>query len=163
MKANNTIKRLSTLILIGSITVLAASADNVTTSATNKPAAKHRLPVSNVSTTRKSAPLATSSRATASANSEPDRIYDLGSRNFISNPDYHEPPRPAPAKRSGQRMEPRRIFNALTGNFEINPDYREPAGAMAGTRRPNRATEPARIFNPETGNFEPNPAFGTPQ
>jgi hypothetical protein len=157
MKTNSAIKRLSGLLIAGSIAVLTGcSADKTTaTTTTNK-----ALVTGKRGTARKSVPPAKSSQATASTNTEPARIFDEETDSFISNPDYHEPPRPAPAKQSGQRTEPRRIFNAITRNFEINPDYHEPAGAMEGTRPPNRATEPDRIFDAETGNFEPNPASG---
>ena len=159
MKTNGNMKRLSALILAGSIAVLTASADT-TTLATDKPATKHHLTVGNASTARKFTPPATTGRERTSTNTEPDRIYDLRTRNFIDNPDYHEPPRPAPAKQSGRATEPRWIFNARTRNFEINPDYRDPAGAAKGTRRLNHEAEPDRVYDLETRNFEPNPLFG---
>jgi hypothetical protein len=157
MKTNNAIHRLRALILAGSIAVLAASADD-TTNATGKATAKHHLATSKTNTARKPAPITQNHPMTPSPNSEPERIFDLRSRNFISNPDYHEPRQPAPAKQSGQR-EPLRIFNAVTRNFEINPAYHEPAGATEGTRHPNRETERIKSST-QTGNFEPKPAFG---
>jgi hypothetical protein len=160
MKTSSILKRLSALILTSNIAVFTAFAVGPATPATNEPAAKHHLSVGHASAAKKSVPHAKTGGPTTSANSEPDRIYDLRTREFISNPDYHEPPRLAAAKQTGQRAEPRRIFNPVTRNFEINPDYHEPAGAMEGTRRSNREAEPDRIFDPETRNFEPNPAFG---
>ena len=159
MKTNSNIKCLSALIVAGSIAVLTASADT-TTPAMDKPATKRHLTVGNASTARKSTPPATTGRARTSTNTEPDRIYDLRTRSFIDNPDYHEPPRPAPAKQSGRAPEPRRIFNPLTRNFEINPDYHEPAGAAKGTRPLNREAEPDRVYDLKTRNFEPNPIYG---
>jgi hypothetical protein len=62
---------------------------------------------------------------------EPWRIYDLGSRSVIKNPDYREP---APVKRTTTKLarqstEPRRVYNPLTQQFEADPNIRQPASS----------------------------------
>lgn len=64
------------------------------------------------------------------ANPEPRRIYDIGSRNFIDNPDYREPaPVRQTAKPSARVREPSRVYNPMTQQFESKPLYRTPANA----------------------------------
>jgi hypothetical protein len=71
-----------------------------------------------------------SRRHFSSDNSEPRRIYDLGSRNVIENPDYREP---APVKRTATKRasrssEPRRVYDPLKQQFE-DPNIRQPASS----------------------------------
>jgi hypothetical protein len=70
-------------------------------------------------------------RHVSSDNPEPWRIYDLGSRNVIENPDYREP---APVKRTATKRaerstEPRRVYNPMTQQFENDPNVRQPASS----------------------------------
>jgi len=71
--------------------------------------------------------LAEPRRPVSADNPEPFRIYDLGSRNVINNPDYREPAR---VKRTTKRViratEPRRIYNPATQQFEDSRAFREP-------------------------------------
>jgi hypothetical protein len=58
---------------------------------------------------------------------EPYRIYDLGSRNVIKNPDYREPKRvKRTTKRAIRVTEPHRIYNPATQQFEDSREFREP-------------------------------------
>jgi hypothetical protein len=159
MKTNRTMTRLTALILVGGIATATTFAADPTTPAQDKRTAKHHLPVGHVRTMRKSAK---TSRATTSTNSEPDRIFDLQSRSFISNPDYHEPTPPTPARQSGAGTEPDRIFNAITRSFEPNPGYHAPAMTTKGT--PARIGTPNRIESltrsPGTSNRIPPSVFG---
>jgi hypothetical protein len=106
--------------------------------------------------------LAGPGQQTATANSEPRRIFDAETGNFEPNPDYHEPAPMAPARHRGPAAEPRRIFNAETGHFELNPDYGEPAAVKRTAQIAKPNTEPARIFDAETDNFEPNLDYHDP-
>lgn len=72
---------------------------------------------------------------------EPRRIYDLGSRNFIDNPDYRAPA--AAPKRNPRWVqqwnerssEPRRTYNLMTQQFEEPPIYRTPASDKTRVQR----------------------------
>jgi hypothetical protein len=66
-------------------------------------------------------------RSISSGDSEPWRIYDLGSRNFINNPDYRKSaPVKWTTKRARQSTEPRRVYNPMTQQFEDSAEIREP-------------------------------------
>jgi hypothetical protein len=80
--------------------------------------------------------LAGPGRPDAPSNSEPRRIYDIRSRNFIDNPDYREP---ASVKRKvqwsrGADQLPR-YYNPMTQQFEGAPVYRTPASDKNRVRR----------------------------
>jgi hypothetical protein len=72
--------------------------------------------------------LAEAGRPEPAGNPEPYRIYDLGSRNVINNPDYRAPARVKPkAKRRVNRADdPQRIYNPMTQQFEDSRSIREP-------------------------------------
>ena len=124
MKTNSNIKRLSALILAGSIAVLTASAADTTTPAMDKPATKRHLPVGNASAARKSAPLAKTGRAMSATTSEPGRIFNALTKSFEINPNYHEPPGAMEGtRRPNREAEPDRIFDPETRNFEPNPAF----------------------------------------
>jgi hypothetical protein len=60
-------------------------------------------------------------------NPEPYRIYDLGSRNVINNPDYREPTRVKPmTKRVKRATEPDRVYNPMSQQFDDSPEIRQP-------------------------------------
>jgi hypothetical protein len=99
----------------------------------------------------------------SSAKTEPERIYDLATRNFIANPAYHEPaPMRQVTRPAGRAAEPRRVYNIGTRNFEPNPSYHDSAPMKRAAFSTKPETEPDRIFDAETGNFEPNPFFAYP-
>lgn len=69
---------------------------------------------------------------------EPRRIYDIGSRNIIDNPDYREPAPRKPAVRSDRRSkEPQRVYSIQSQQFEDNPKYDK----RADTARTGRVPE----------------------
>jgi hypothetical protein len=69
------------------------------------------------------------SRQTVSTeNREPYRIYDLGSRNVIFNPDYREPARVKRTivKRIKRTDQSQRVYNPATQQFENSRGIRDP-------------------------------------
>jgi hypothetical protein len=66
--------------------------------------------------------------------SEPDRIFDITKRMFVSNPAYHEPAAAKPVvQMKGASFEPRRMYDMEKGQFVDNPDYHEPQTARTAT------------------------------
>lgn len=106
-------------------------------------------------------PLAALITTTAFANpapTEPERIYNLETGQFDTNPDYHEPAARQAARKAQPFTEPRRIYDLESRQFIVNPDYREPAHPAAVVR----TGEPRRIYNIETGQYDANPDYREP-